>query len=128
MQSRDAVQGRRNEMVAETIPAFDHDKLMELVHRVVGDFGAAASAPLVVIGDKLGLYRALAADALTPQELARRTGTSERYVREWLVNQAASGFITYDAGSSRYSLSPEQTLAFAVEDSPAFMVGGFQVI
>ena len=84
-------------------------------------------APLVVIGDRLGLYRALATDGpLTSAELAARTGTAERYVREWLNAQAASGYVTYHAESGRYSLTPEQALAFADEDGPAFIVGAFQ--
>ena len=81
-----------------------------------------------MIGDRLGLYRALAAAGpLTPAELAGRTGTAERYVREWLGAQAASGFVDYDPDSGTYALSPEQTAAFADESSPAFVGGGFQV-
>jgi SAM-dependent methyltransferase len=95
--------------------------------RAIVDFGGANIAALVVIGDRLGLFRGLAgAEALTPAELAKRTGTAERYVREWLNAQAASGYVTYHPETGRYSLTPEQALVFAAEDSPAFIVGGFQ--
>ncbi|HEX6547182.1 MAG TPA: class I SAM-dependent methyltransferase [Candidatus Dormibacteraeota bacterium] len=95
--------------------------------RVVGDFGSVMSSALVVIGDKLGLYKAMAgAGPLTPAELAGRTTTSERYVRDWLVNQAASGYVDYDPQTGRYTLPDEHALALADEDSPAFVAGGFQ--
>jgi SAM-dependent methyltransferase len=94
--------------------------------RFVGDLGAALSAALVVIGDRLGLYRAMADGApVTPQELSDRTGTDARYVREWLSNQAAGGYVTY--GDGTFSLSPEQSLALAQEGSPAFVPGAFQL-
>jgi SAM-dependent methyltransferase len=80
----------------------------------------------VVIGDRLGLYRAMADGApVTAEELASRTDTDARYVREWLSNQAAGGYVTYDAGSERFSLSPEQSFALAKEGSPAFIPGAF---
>ena len=108
-------------------PALDEQKLHELLGRAVVDFGAASIAPLVLIGDRLGLYRTLTSSGpLTSTELAARTSTAERYVREWLNAQAASGYVTYDAPTGRYSLTPEQALVFATEDSPAFIVGGFQ--
>jgi SAM-dependent methyltransferase len=95
--------------------------------RVVGDFGSTISSALVVIGDKLGLYKAMAgAGPLTPTELARRTETSERYVRDWLVNQAASGYVDYDSATERYTLPAEHALALADEHSPVFVAGGFQ--
>jgi 2-polyprenyl-3-methyl-5-hydroxy-6-metoxy-1,4-benzoquinol methylase len=103
-------------------------KLQEFLGKVVGDVGAAMSAALVIIGDKLGLYRAMAAfGPITPTELAKRTETAERYVREWLNAQAAGGYVTYDAASGRYTLPPEQALALADEMSPAFVPGLFQV-
>ena len=115
-------------MVTSTqAPAFDEAKLMDLVFRCVGDFGAILSGTLVAIGDKLGLYRAIAdAGSVTSSQLAKATDTAERYVREWLAAQAASGYITYDGGG-RYSLSPEQREVFANGDSPGYMVGGFQL-
>lgn len=103
----------------------DMTKLEPLLGTVVNEIGAASNAALVILGDKLGLFRALSAAAMTPDELARRTGTHERYVREWLSSQAASGFVTYDAGSHRFSMSPEQAAVFADEDSPVLMTGGF---
>jgi 2-polyprenyl-3-methyl-5-hydroxy-6-metoxy-1,4-benzoquinol methylase len=110
-------------------PQIDSTKLHEFMGRAVGDMGAAMSAVLVRIGDKLGLYKALAKHGpLTSSELVKRTKTHERYIREWLNNQAAGGYINYDTGSLRYSLSPEQTLALAEESSPVFLLGGFQVI
>ncbi len=108
--------------------AIDEAKLNAFMGKAVGDIGAALSAALVVIGDKLGLYRALAQGAATPAELAMRTSTVERYLREWLGNQAAGGYVTYDPKSGRYALPEEQALALAVEGSPAFIPGAFQVI
>lgn len=105
----------------------DTDKLNRLLERGVLDFGAVWHAALVGIGDRLGLYRALAEGG--PQnsaELAEATGTQERYVREWLRAQAAGGYIDYDAQSDRYHMSPEQVAVLVNEDSPAFLVGAFQ--
>jgi 2-polyprenyl-3-methyl-5-hydroxy-6-metoxy-1,4-benzoquinol methylase len=109
--------------------AIDSAKLDAFLGRVVGDLGAAMSAALVVVGDKLGLYKGLAAGGpQTPAELARRTETQERYVREWLCAQAAGGYVTYDAKSGRFGLTPEQTAALADETSPAYVQGGFQIV
>src|SRR5580692_8736297 len=100
------------------------DKLMQFVFRAVEEVGATLNTALVVMGDRLGLYRALAdTDGLTSEELAQRTGTAERYVREWLSAQAAGGFVTYDAESGRFSLPPEQAMALTDESSPAFLPG-----
>ena len=105
----------------------DEEALNGLLGRAITDFGATSLAALVVIGDRLGLYRVLATKgALTAAELAAKTGTHERYVREWLNAHAASGYVHYLADSGRYQLSPEQAMLFAQEDSPAFIVGGFQ--
>lgn len=105
----------------------DEQKLYDLLGRAIVDFGAVSLAPLVLIGDQLGLYRALAArGAMTSTELAAVTGTHERYVREWLNAQAASGYVNYLVASGRYELTPEQALMFADEDSPAFIIGAFQ--
>ena len=114
--------------MSTTAQTIDEAKLNEFMGRFVGDLGAALSAALVVIGDRLGLYRAMAdGHPVTPEELAGRTGTDPRYVREWLSNQAAGGYVTYDAPSGNFSLSPEQSLALAQEGSPAFVPGAFQV-
>src|SRR5689334_23821918 len=108
--------------------AIDGAKLEAFVFRAVDEVGATLNAALVVMGDKLGLYRALAgAGPLTPEELASRTGTRERYVREWLNNQAAGGYIEYDPASGRYSLPPEQANALTDETSPAYLPGFFQI-
>jgi SAM-dependent methyltransferase len=106
----------------------DGDKLMKFVFRAVDEVGATLNAALVVMGDKLGLYRALrAGGALAPAELAGRTGTAERYVREWLNAQAAGGFVSYDPDSGLYTLPPEQAVALTEEDSPAYLPGFFQI-
>lgn len=107
----------------------DEEKLNAFLGKVIGDFGAALSSALVYIGQKLGLYRALAGAApLTPEELAKETGTVERYVREWLINQAAGGYVEYDPATGRYRLPPEQAVALTDETSPYFVGGGFYVI
>jgi len=109
-------------------PAFDEQVLNELLGRVINDVGATSLATLVLIGDELGLYRALATGgAQTSHELARRTHTNERYLREWLNAHAASGYVEYLPSSGKYRLTPEQAMMFAQEESPAFMVGGFQI-
>jgi 2-polyprenyl-3-methyl-5-hydroxy-6-metoxy-1,4-benzoquinol methylase len=106
----------------------DGDKLMQFVFSAVGEVGATLNAALVVMGDKLGLYRALAgAGELSAAELADRTGTAERYVREWLNAQAAGGYVEYDPQSGRYTLPPEQAVALADPDSPAYLPGFFQI-
>jgi 2-polyprenyl-3-methyl-5-hydroxy-6-metoxy-1,4-benzoquinol methylase len=106
----------------------DGEKLMQFVFRAVDEVGATLNSALVVWGDKLGLYRALAGSGgLSPSELAERTGTAERYVREWLNAQAAGGFVEYDADSGLYSLPPEQTVALTDPSSPAYLPGFFQI-
>ena len=107
-------------------PAIDEDKLHALLGLMVNELGAAQNAALVIIGDELGLYATLADKGpLSSHELAAATGTRERYVREWLSAQAASGFVGYDAASGRFSLSPEQAAVLADADSPVNMAGGF---
>jgi SAM-dependent methyltransferase len=106
--------------------AINETKLNTLLGQLVGDLGASVNSALVIIGDKLGLYKALAEGGpANAQQLAERTGTAERYVREWLAAQAASGYINYDAAGQQFSLSPEQRAVFADEDSPVIMTGGF---
>lgn len=114
--------------IIEQSTELDPDKLQEFVFRAVGEVGATLNAALVVLGDKLGLYRALAdAGGSSPAELAARTRTAERYVREWLNAQAAGGYVDYDPDSGRYSLAPEQAVAFTDPDSPAYLPGLFQI-
>jgi SAM-dependent methyltransferase len=104
----------------------DEAKLEQFMGQAVGDLGAAISGLMVYIGDELGLYKAMAgAGPLTPADIARATGADERYVREWLNNQAAGGYVTYDAQSGKYELPEEQALALADDDSPVFLAGGF---
>jgi SAM-dependent methyltransferase len=106
----------------------DLEKLQQFVFRAVDEVGATLNTALVVMGDKLGLYRALAgAGPLTPTELAERTGCAERYVREWLNAQAAGGYVEYEADSGRYVLPPEQAMALTDEESPAYLPGFFQI-
>ena len=106
----------------------DEDKLMGYVHQAVGDFGSLLSAALVNIGDKLGLFTALAQGGpQTPAQLAERTGTTERYVREWASGLAAAGYVDY-RGDGVYELNPEQAVALTDENSPAYVVGGFQAM
>jgi SAM-dependent methyltransferase len=108
--------------------AVDPQKLEQFVFGAVDEVGAGLNAALVVMGDKLGLYRAPAsAGPLTSAELASRTGTSERYVREWLNAQAAGGYVQHDAASATYTLPPEQAVALTDETSPAYLPGFFQI-
>jgi ubiquinone/menaquinone biosynthesis C-methylase UbiE len=104
-------------------------RLHEFVMKAVGEMGAAMNAALIVIGDKLGLYKAMAgAGPMSSAELAAKTRTDERYVREWLAAQAAGGFITYDAPTRKYTLPPEQAFALAEENSPVFLPGFFHIV
>jgi SAM-dependent methyltransferase len=104
-------------------------KLNDLLGKMVVEMGAAANGALILLGDQLGLYKSLAANGpMNSEELAMQTGTFERYVREWLSAQAASGYIEYDAGSGKFSMSPEQAMVFGMEDSPALMTGAFYAI
>jgi 2-polyprenyl-3-methyl-5-hydroxy-6-metoxy-1,4-benzoquinol methylase len=107
----------------------DPDKLNAFIGKALGDIGAAASAALVIIGDKCGLYRELGKGTpLTSQQLAERTKTHERYVREWLANQAASGYVEYDPATQTYRLPAEQAFMLADETSPLYVHGVFQII
>jgi SAM-dependent methyltransferase len=111
-------------MAADVI---DQERLDAFMNQVLGELGATLGAALVVIGDQLGLYRAMAdGDPVLPAELADRTDTTERYVREWLCAQAAGGYIEYDATTRRFRLPPEHALALADETSPYFLCGAFQ--
>jgi SAM-dependent methyltransferase len=107
----------------------DEARLHAFMGQAVSDLGAVISAPLFVIGEKLGLYRAMAqAGPLTSDEVAERAGVAERSVREWLRNQAAGGYITYDPASERYTLPDEHALALADEDSPFYVLGAYELI
>ncbi len=106
----------------------DQDKLQNFMGRMVGEFGAVASAPLILLGDRLGLYKAMAEQGpMTSSQLAERAEVTERYVREWLAAQAASGFVRFDAATNTYELEDEQAMCFADETSPVFIPGIFSV-
>jgi len=116
-------------METRATAAVDEARLHDFMGRAVGDIGAAMSAALVLIGDRLGLYRALAAAGpQTSAGLAEITGTHERYVREWLGNQAAGNYVTYDPATGRYAIPAEQALALADETSTVFLPGAFQIV
>jgi SAM-dependent methyltransferase len=114
--------------ITEPAAEVDADKVMQFVFRAVDEAGATLNAALVVLGDKLGYYRILAAEgAATAAELAERSATAEPYAREWLNAQAAGGYVTYDPATARYTLPPEHAVALTIEDSPAFLPGLFQI-
>lgn len=105
------------------------ERLDAFLGKMVGDLGAIATGAGVVLGDRLGLFKAMREGGkMTARELAARTGTQERLVREWLSGQAAAGYIDYEEATERFYLNPEQELVFADEDSPAFMAGAFEVL
>ncbi len=107
----------------------DLDKLNALLEQAVQDMGAAMHAPLIVIGDKLGLYRAMGdGTPVTPAQLAERTGTAERYIREWLNANAAGHFVEYDAANGTYFMTPEQALALALDDTPVHLPGFYHML
>jgi len=108
-------------------PAIDMNKLNAFVGQFVNDLGAAVHAGMVVIGEKLGLYKALAGNELTAAQLAAKTKTDERYVREWLSQQAASGYVTYNAKTDKFGMTEEQVFTLATEDSPAYLPGAFEL-
>ena len=108
--------------------AIDEAKLNRFVGQMLGDLSGALSVPLVRIGDRLGLYKTLYADGpMTPAELAAKTNVAERYAREWLSHQAASGYLTHDARTGKFTLPPEQAMVFAEPDSPVYLQGGFDL-
>ncbi len=105
------------------------DKLNALLGQAVQDMGAALHAPLIVIGDRLGLYRAMGDGVpVTSTQLAERTGTTERYIREWLNANAASNFVEYDAANGTYFMTPEQALALALDDTPIHLPGFYHML
>jgi 2-polyprenyl-3-methyl-5-hydroxy-6-metoxy-1,4-benzoquinol methylase len=108
--------------------AIDEGKLNAFLGKAVDDLGASVSAVLVSLGDELGLYRELAKAHLTSAELAERTGTSERYIREWLANQAAGGYVEYDAANDRYYLNEEQAFCLAEPHGAVDLPGAYSII
>jgi 2-polyprenyl-3-methyl-5-hydroxy-6-metoxy-1,4-benzoquinol methylase len=112
-----------------TASAVDEGRLEEVMGQAVTDMGAAMNGALIAIGGKLGLWQAMAgAGPLTPAEIAERAGVAERYVREWASAQAASGYLEYDADGETFELSPEVAMAFADEDSPVYLLGGYSLV
>src|SRR5271170_4085117 len=109
--------------------AVDEAKMGAFMGKMVGELGAAMQVALVLVGDRLGLYKAMSgAGPLTSSQLAAKTGTDERYVREWLNANAAGEFVMYDSQAKTYTLPNEQAMALAVEDSPFFLAGAFDII
>jgi SAM-dependent methyltransferase len=115
--------------VSASAQPVNEGKLHEFMMKAVGEMGAAMNAALILVGDKLGIYKAMAGSGpMASEEIAAKTKTHERYVREWLAAQSAGGFITYDATTKRYTLPPEQALALADETSPVFLPGFFEIV
>jgi len=114
-------------MATAQVPQIDMNKLNAFIGQFVGDLGASVHAGMVVIGERLGLYKALAEGPVTAAELAKKTKTDERYLREWLASQAAGGYVSYDEKTSKFSLSKEQAFTLADENSPAYLPGAFQL-
>lgn len=108
-------------------PAIDMNKLNTFIGQFVTDLGASVHAGMVVIGEKLGLYKALATGPMSSAQLATKTNTDERYLREWLSSQAAGGYITYDSKTDKFSLTEEQAFTLADEHSPAYLPGAFEL-
>src|SRR5688572_2016401 len=116
-------------MTASQPTRVDQAKMNAFMGKMVVDMSAAMGGALVLIGDKLGLYKALAEGGpATSDELAKRSRTAERYVREWLAAQAASGYVEYEAETRRFSMTPEQAMALAMEASPVYVAGAFELI
>jgi ubiquinone/menaquinone biosynthesis C-methylase UbiE len=114
-------------MSTAQVPTLDMNKLNAFIGQFVTDLGAAVHAGMVVIGEKLGLYKALAGEPLSSAQLAAKTKTDERYLREWLASQAAGGYITYNDRTGKFSLSEEQAFTLVNEDSPAYLPGAFEL-
>jgi SAM-dependent methyltransferase len=109
--------------------SIDNKKLEEFVKKSVEDMGSSISALMIMLGDRLGLYKTLQQyGPLTSEELAKKTDTSERYIREWLASQAAAGYISYNTTNKKFTLPPENAMVLADENSPVFIMGGYQII
>jgi 2-polyprenyl-3-methyl-5-hydroxy-6-metoxy-1,4-benzoquinol methylase len=119
----------RNKINQGKYTMVDEGKLHQFIGQMLGDLGGAASISMVRIGDALGLYRTLhTKGSMTCGELAREAGVNERYLREWLSHQAASNYLNYEPASGKFTLPPEQAMVFADEDSPVYMLGGFDLM
>lgn len=116
-------------MNVEHANSIDNKKLEEFVLRAIGDLGSSLGAMMVILGDRLGFYKALSKfGPMTSEELALNTDTSERYVREWLASQAAADYLKYNSETKKFSLSNENALVLADDQSPAYLLGGYQVL
>ena len=106
----------------------DEQKLQEFMQKAIVDIAGSYSSMLIILGERLGLYKAMAeaGHPITSEELAKKTNTHERYVREWLANQAAGGYVTYNPEDGKYTLPPEQAMALADENSPVYIHGAYQ--
>jgi 2-polyprenyl-3-methyl-5-hydroxy-6-metoxy-1,4-benzoquinol methylase len=113
----------------KSINKINEQKLHDFMLKAVGDIASTMSAMLLIIGDRLGLYKAMAESGpIISEDLAKKTNTNERYIREWLANQAAGGYITYNPTDKKYTLPPEQAIVLADENSPVYIQGAYQVI
>lgn len=109
--------------------SIDNRKLEEFVMRAVGDIGSSLGAIMIILGDRLGLYKALSEQGpMTSNELAEKTNTSERYIREWLASQAAADYLSYEPETKKFSLSSERALVLADEQSPVYLLGAYQIL
>ncbi len=125
---RPRVRRQTMQAIEQSSRNIDPGRLNSFLGSMLDDMGATLNAALVVVGDRLGLYKVLAGlGPADPATLARRTNTAERYVREWLAAQAASGYVSYDADTNKFWLEPEQAMVFAQESSPAFLAGFFEI-
>jgi hypothetical protein len=107
----------------------DNKKLEEFVLKAIGDLGSSLGSMMIILGDRLGLYKALSQfGPMTSEELAHNTGTAERYIREWLASQAAAGYLSYDPENKKFSLSTENAMVLADENSPVYLLGGYQIL
>ncbi len=108
----------------------NQNKIQEFMNKAIGDIASSSSTMLIILGERLGFYKSMAQanGPISAEELANKTGTVERLVREWLANQAASGYIEYDPSSRKYRLPPEHALALADENSPIYIHGIFKAI
>jgi hypothetical protein len=109
---------------SSTANTIDRSKLEEFMMKAVGDMASSLGAMMIILGDRLGLYKAMAKSGpITSEELSTQTNTAERYIREWLASQSAAGYITYNPKDKAFLLSTENAMVLANEDSPAFILG-----
>ena len=116
-------------MNSNSTATVDNKKLEEFVIKAIGDLGSSLGSMMIILGDRLGLYKALSQfGPMTSDDLAHNTNTAERYIREWLASQAAAGYLAYDPENKKFSLSAENAMVLADENSPAYLLGGYQIL